>query len=100
MQADASIRELSTAPTANRGKPLLIPQTTRPAIAEPIILHDLIPLDARCDPHDPTGEASLNSIPARNDARDLEAFSEHRYREREAPAEPRPPETGGSEIIT
>jgi hypothetical protein len=71
VQADASTRDLSTAPTAKRGKPLLIPQTTLPAFAEPIILHDLVPLDALCDPHDPTGEASLDSIPARNVTRDV-----------------------------
>ena len=50
MQADASTRNLSTTLTAVRWKLLLILQTTRPASAEPIILHDIIPLDELSDP--------------------------------------------------
>ena len=50
MQADASTQNLSTTLTALRRKPRLILQTARPASAEPIVLHEIIPLDELSDP--------------------------------------------------
>ena len=50
MQADASIQNVSTTLTADHWKLRLILQTTRPASAELIILHDIIPRDELSDP--------------------------------------------------
>jgi hypothetical protein len=55
MQADTSIRNLATTPTALRWKLRFVLQTTRPACVEPIILHDIIPLYEPSD-HNPNRE--------------------------------------------